>query len=217
VPHSSDALGDIDAFHNHYRNSVRLQERTISAFVRELRAMPCWKDTVMIFLSDHGEQFREHGGLYHNHSLFDEELRVPGWMVAGARALTREQRAAIRTYAGFRTYAQDVHATLVDLLGIADARGTLPLASLIGGRSLLRPRVAADEPAVLLSTSTAVWKSDDARYGVMQASRLIVGAPWGSWTCFDTERDPGERDPLTSNACGTMQETASSAFAGVQR
>ena len=59
-----------------------------------------WDDTALLFLSDHGEQFREHGGLYHNHSLFDEELRVPGWIVADPAALDAAQRAALASLRG---------------------------------------------------------------------------------------------------------------------
>ena len=33
-------LGDTDAFHNHYKNSVLLQERTVSSFLRDLKALP---------------------------------------------------------------------------------------------------------------------------------------------------------------------------------
>ena len=80
--------GDVEHLHNHYRNSVLMQERTVAgACVSALQAAPGWDDTVVIFLSDHGEQFREHGGLYHLSSLFEEQVRIPGWILAGDRAL----------------------------------------------------------------------------------------------------------------------------------
>ena len=86
APHSDNALGDLEAFHNHYRNSVRLEERTLSVFLRGLKALPSWDRTVVVLLSDHGEQFGDHGRLYHNHSLFDDDLRVPGWLCGGPRS-----------------------------------------------------------------------------------------------------------------------------------
>jgi Sulfatase len=213
APHSGDAIGDIAAFHNHYRNSVLQLERTIAAFLREVRAAPGWEDTVVIFLSDHGEQFREHRGLYHNHSLFDEELRVPGFVVAGDKALTDEERSAIATFAGHRTYTQDVHATIVDLFGLQGARATLPFADRVTGRSLVRPRPRL-EPAVLLATSTAVWEPDDARFGVMQGDHMLFGSPAAAWSCFDTHRDPHERKPLPAERCGGLLDLARRAFAG---
>ncbi len=212
-PHSTDPLGNVGAYHNHYRNSVALQERTVAAFLREVRALPTWDATVVLFLSDHGEQFREHGGLYHNHSLFDEELRVPGWIVAGSTAMSSFQRAALHTYAGRRTYMQDVHETVVDLLGVEDQRATLPSSELVTGRSLLRNRQLGAGPVALLATATGVWEPDDARFGATEDERALVGAP-GAWRCFDTAHDPREQSPLPPPACDDLRPAISPKFVG---
>jgi hypothetical protein len=202
LPESRDPIADPVAFHNHYGNSVAMQSRMIADFIRGVRASAAWDDTVVVFLSDHGEQFREHGGLYHNHSLYDEELRVPGFMIAGARALTPEQRFALVSYSGQRTYTEDVHETVVDLLGLEDARATLPFASDVNGRSLLRRRDASRDPIALFATSTAVWEPDDARFGVAQREKKLWGAPGLSWSCYDMRLDPRELRPLPAAACG---------------
>ena len=214
-PSAADGLGDVNAFHNRYRNSVRFQERTVADFLAEVRKLPGWDDTAVVFLSDHGEQFREHGGLFHNHSLYDEELRIPGWITGGPNALSADRRAALATYAGHRTYAEDVHATVVDLLGLHDAEASLPEATHVFGRSLVRPWKRATEPLSLLATSTAVWEPDDARYGVMRGEHKLVSSAQKSWVCFDLSRDPGEHKPLAAEACGDLLVTARSEFAGV--
>jgi hypothetical protein len=214
APHATDPLGDATSFHNHYKNSVRMQERLIAGLIRELRALPRWDETVVVFLSDHGEQFREHGGLYHNHSLYEEELRVPGWIAGGRKGLDDAARAALGSYAGRRTYAEDVHETVVDLLGVEASRAMLPLASRVTGRSLLRTS-APSEPTVLLATSTAVWEPDDARFGVRRGERVLMGAPQSSWACFDTARDPSERAVLPAAACRDLREVATRAFGSI--
>jgi arylsulfatase A-like enzyme len=218
APHSVDPLADVGAFHNHYRNAVLLQERTVASLLREVRALPSWDDTVVVFLSDHGEQFREHGGLYHNHSLFDEELRVPGWIAAGPHAVGGDRIAALRSYAGVRTYMQDVHQTVVDLLGLEDQRGRLPFATQVTGRSLLRERPSGPGPTALLATATTVWEPDDARFGAARDDLVFIGAP-GAWACFDTARDPQEKAPLNPAACDSLRASAvrASAFAAVER
>ncbi len=209
-PQSADPLGDVNAFHNRYRDGVRLQERTLAPLLREIRRSPGWVNTAVVFVSDHGEQFREHGGLYHNHSLYEEEVRVPGWIAAGPQALSAGQRAAIATYASRRTYMQDVHETIVDLFGLEESRASLPLADLVTGRSLLRPSSA--EPTMLLATSTAVWEPDDARYGVMRGDLALFGGPDGAWRCFDVARDPAEHVPRPASACGDLASIADRAF-----
>ncbi len=216
TPHSTDPLGNTAAFHNHYRNSVALQERLVADFVRALRATPGWDDTALLFLSDHGEQFREHGGLYHNHSLYDEELRVPGWLIAGPAAVDTARRAALASHAGRRTYMQDVHETVVDLLGVEDARATLPFAAAVTGRSLLRERPAGEGPTALLATATSVWEPDDARFGATAGERALIGAP-GAWACFDTARDPKEHSPLLGPACDDLRAAVAPVFVGESR
>ena len=77
-PHDASPFGPTPARLNHYRNSVALQARTVSSFLKGLRALPGWDDTVVVFVSDHGEEFREHGANYHLSSLYEEQVRIPG-------------------------------------------------------------------------------------------------------------------------------------------
>ncbi|MDB4935853.1 MAG: Choline-sulfatase [Labilithrix sp.] len=212
APHSTNPVGDVDEFRNHYRNSVALQERTLTGFLRELRALPGWDDTVVLLLSDHGEQFRERGGLYHLHSLFDEEVRVPGFVVGGSRALDDERRAALKTYDGHRTYFADVNATVVDLFGLGAARKAMPFPN-PDARSLVDKRGWSIEPVMLLSTATAVWDEDNVRNGVIIGERLLVGAPGQPWSCFDMARDPFQIEPMSGDRCGRrMRAAADAAF-----
>jgi membrane-anchored protein YejM (alkaline phosphatase superfamily) len=213
TPQSPDPLGDVHAFHNRYLDAVRLQERTLVPLLAGLRALPTWDDTAVLFVSDHGEQFREHGGLYHNHSLFDEEVRVPGWIAAGPHVLDAQQRAGLALNAPRRTYTQDVHETVMDLFGVEDARASLPDADQVTGHSLLRAQMG--EPVALLATSTSVWEPDDARYGVMRGERLLFGGPTGNWWCFDIAHDPNERFPKAADACGDLLQVARTEFGGV--
>ncbi len=212
TPDSDDPLGDATLFHNRSGNSVRLQERTLAGMIRELRRLPSWDDTAVVVLSDHGEQFREHGAIYHNHSLYEEELRVPGWLVAGSRVLGDEERASLAAFARSRTYAQDVHATIVDLLGVD--RRALPMDD-PAARSLVRPR-AAGEPFALMATTTAVWEPDTAIIGAMEGEHKVFGPPGGgvhAFTCIDVLRHPSEVTPSSSDAwCAPMIERARAAF-----
>jgi hypothetical protein len=212
APHVDDPSVDVHAYFNHYRNSVLMQERLLAGFLRELRALPSWDDTAVVFVSDHGEQFGEHGHTHHNHSLFDVDLRIPGWIVAGARALDDGQRAAIRSYAGVRTFSQDVNATVVDLMGARAARRSLPYGDRVPGRSLLRPHDPAQDPVVLLATSTGVWEPYDAVFGVMRQERVLVGAPRSPWTCYDLAADPGQKRAAAASKCQDLRATAERTF-----
>ena len=211
-PHDESPLADVELLHNHYRNSVLMQERTMADFVRALRSTPGWDDTVVLFLSDHGEQFREHGGLYHLSSIFEEQVRVPGWLVSGNHALTGEQRIALQSWVPRRTYSQDVNATVLDLFGVLGERGSFPFADRLTGRSLLR-RPPGDEPMVLMSTASGVWEPDDAKYGVMQGDLLAVRSASGTWWCYDMKTDPAEISQRGSYpACAPLIELGTRRF-----
>jgi phosphoglycerol transferase MdoB-like AlkP superfamily enzyme len=206
APHSEDPFGDLQALRNHYANSVLMQDRAVAGLVRALRALPRWDDTVVIFLSDHGEQFREHGGLYHLNTVFDEEVRVPGWILAGDRAITKEARAALATYVGRRTFSQDVHATILDLVGVLDARASLPEGDRITGRSLLRPY--AGDPDALVATTSGVWDDDNPRWGVMRGELLLVGSTVHPWHCYDMRKDPRQVAPFAASDCAGLLDVA---------
>jgi hypothetical protein len=211
-PHDAKPWGDTEKLHNHYRNSVLLQERTVTDFLRKLRAMPRWDDTVVLFLSDHAEQFREHGRLYHLNHIFDDEVRVPGFLLAGPLAVTADQRAAVATFAGERTYTQDVHATVLDLLGVFDARESLPLADRVAGRSLLRPRPPS-EPIALMSTQSGVWEDDDPRFGARRGPWLVVGTDRVPFQCFHTPSDRLHHRPQPAEVCpASLVEAAKTHF-----
>jgi arylsulfatase A-like enzyme len=46
--------------------------------IKEMFRLFGWdRNTLLIFVSDHGEEFREHGGVRHGRTLFDEVLRIP--------------------------------------------------------------------------------------------------------------------------------------------
>jgi glucan phosphoethanolaminetransferase (alkaline phosphatase superfamily) len=210
-PHDASPFGDTLKLHNHYRNSVLMQERTMAEFLGELRKLPTWDDTVVLFLSDHGEEFREHGGLYHLTTVFDEEVRVPGWILAGPSALDAGQRASVRAYRGRRTYTEDVHATVMDLLGVLDQKG-LPFEQQTAGRSLLRP-ATRDEPMVLLSTASGVWEADVVRRGVMRGNLLAVQSGT-DWLCYDTKMDPTEQARTGRERCAALIAFGEQRFVG---
>ena len=212
-PESTNPIGDPYPLSNHYRNSVLLEERQVSDFLRTLRTLPSWDDTVVVLVSDHGEQFRERGGLYHLHSLFEEEVRIPGFVLTGPRGLDEAQKKALATYHDRRTFTADVNATIVDLLGAGDVRASFPLANPLA-RSLLRPYAPTEEPLTLMSTTTAVWDAETVRYGGIWSESLLSGGPGLPWQCFKVRGDPNERTPLGRETCPPRLQAATAVFEG---
>ncbi len=61
-----------------YDAEVRSMDDALGVLIETLRQRDLYDDTVIVFTSDHGEEFGEHGVVgWHSHTLYDELLRVP--------------------------------------------------------------------------------------------------------------------------------------------
>jgi arylsulfatase A-like enzyme len=61
-----------------YDAEILSVDRGFARLAEGLKALDLYDDTLIVFTSDHGEEFGEHGRVgWHSHSLYDELLRVP--------------------------------------------------------------------------------------------------------------------------------------------
>ena len=60
-----------------YQAEVNFVDVQIGRLVEELKSLGMYDRTTMIITADHGEEFWEHGGFEHGHTMYDELLRVP--------------------------------------------------------------------------------------------------------------------------------------------
>lgn len=147
-----------------------------------------WEETVIVFVSDHGEEFLDHGGWDHGKTLHSEMLdiplivRIPG--VGNGRTVTKQAQHA------------DVLPTILDALGIQ-----IPTA--VEGRSLL-PWMAGDVGPAETEEIAFSWLDE---HGVQAASattpdwRLIHQcAPKIGRSLYDRQTDPREQKDLNEES-----------------
>lgn len=60
-----------------YDQEIRYTDDHISRLIDTLNRLDISDETLVIISSDHGEEFWEHDGLMHGHTLYDEQLLVP--------------------------------------------------------------------------------------------------------------------------------------------
>ena len=180
-------------------------ENQIAAYDSEIRYLDHWlgeldrgmgwaagRDTFLMLVSDHGEEFLEHGAVGHRFSLHAEVNDVLMMVAAPGAA------------AGARVGA---NASLVDVLPtLLDAAGLEPPPGL-AGRSLA-PLLAA--PAAELGERALfahrVRGKSERPLDERRALWAIVSGPWkllldetdGSARLYDTAADPGETEDLAA-------------------
>ncbi|MGH7327719.1 MAG: hypothetical protein ACREJX_05155, partial [Polyangiaceae bacterium] len=98
--------------------------------------------------------------------------------------------------------SQDFHETVIDLFGVYDAKSTFPFSSLATGHSLLRSE-GQGQP-LFVATSTAVWESDESKYGVIEGDKKLFATVGGYWACFNLRLDPAEHSPTPLWFCKGM-------------
>jgi arylsulfatase A-like enzyme len=116
-----------------YDGAIRYTDDQIGGFLERLRVLGLDDETLVVFLSDHGEEFREHGGFLHN-DVYQEVLRVPLILRFPGDAPEEGRGHRIREVARLI----DVMPTLLEFVGLrvpdhAQGRSLLPLLRGAGG------------------------------------------------------------------------------------
>lgn len=157
-----------------YDGEVAYTDAEIGRLLEHLGRSGRDEETIVVFTADHGEEFLDHGGFEHGHSMFDELLRVP--LIArwpdGPRGRVVEE--IVRHI--------DVAPTLCRLAG-------LPVPDSFAGASLLEVR--GDRPVLAHGN---FW--GEPRTALVSGGyKLIVDAQQRG-ALFDLSADPRERKNL---------------------
>lgn len=198
-------------FFNHYQNAIHQQDIHLARILSAIREKPGGERTVIVYTSDHGEAFREHGQMGHTFSLFDEEVLVPAWIDAPPGTLSEEEEHNLKAKERAFTFHPDLTVTVLDLLGVWDDPAIDPYRSKILGTSLLRPEV--NERALPMTNCAAVWSCAFENWGYMRKEMKLEARAWDSeYHCWDLRLDPSESVNLGAAACGDLKDRAMRTF-----
>lgn len=163
-----------------YDAAIRHNDRYFGELLTELEKRGLLEQTVVVLLSDHGEELFDHGSWSHGLTLYEEQLRVPFIMrFPGERAPrgVRSQRRARQV---------DVLPTLLDYL-------SLPTPPDLDGSSLIAPPAAPAHGFADLDLD-----GRRATSWVEGAHKLICDLK-GKCRLFDLQQDPGEQEDLAAD------------------
>ncbi|MBW2315486.1 MAG: sulfatase [Deltaproteobacteria bacterium] len=179
APNAPEAV--VRAAVRRYDGEIRHADEALGEFLGELRTRGLYDAAAIVVTGDHGEEFRERGGQYHGHTLYEEQIHVPLVMK--------------------HPYQAPAAAPIEHLVSIMDELPTLaeaagwPLPPEIEGRSLLST-IGGGGP--IRDALTASTRLDGAHAdALITADRKLIRtlAPDASTRVFDLVGDPGEQAP----------------------
>ncbi len=180
-----------------YDGEIAANDASFGRLVDDLRARRLLDRSAVVFTSDHGEEFHEHGGWRHAESLFEEVLRVPlvvrlpGGTSSGVTVVDPADQI-------------DIAPTLLDLASIP-APPELPGASLLPvigggaappGESLAWLRHPAFDVVAIRDGNWKWLRHEGALREVTGEVGGVAGAGEAAEALYDLEADPGERRNL---------------------
>jgi arylsulfatase A-like enzyme len=173
-----------------YLAEVRGMDRELGAFFDDLRARHLYERATILVVSDHGEEFLDHGDMRHGKTLYQEMIHVPVVLKLPGNALAGTRIAGAVGLA-------DLAPTLLGALG-------LPPLGAVDGRDLwdpttkrLRDESAPQVAALKLDTHHKAALVDDAR-------KLILDYR-ATDQLFDLDADPHERHNLLPDAAADAE------------
>jgi arylsulfatase A-like enzyme len=181
-PYRSTHFGSSDM--DRYDSEIRHVDGEVERLIRGVRQRLS-RDVIVILSADHGEEFHEHGGVYHGSTVYEEQVRVP--LIVNAPGLPpRRVAAPVSTI--------DIAPTLLGFLG-------LPASESMRGRDLRPLAIGVAQPPQPVF-SAVIHK----KMVVQWPYKLIADLRFGLFELYQLERDPHERDNLADRAPERVSE-----------
>jgi arylsulfatase A-like enzyme len=182
-----------------YEGEVLYADRQFGAFLDLLRYLGLYDRSVIVLVSDHGEEFYEHGGFDHGRTLYEELLHVP--LIV---KLPGKKNAGLRV--SQRVSTLDLPPTILTLLhrafgGLRLHGKPLPIensGSLADERELFSEvRVGPSETQASVDLAAVVSAGVHCIQSALKTDRF--GRPAPPLQVFDLSADPGEQAPLAES------------------
>jgi arylsulfatase A-like enzyme len=154
-------------------------------------------DTVIIVLSDHGEEFGEHGKKFHGHQIYQESIHVPLMVrIPGGEPALVESRVGL----------VDLFPTILDITGIEHDRSRLQGVSLL--RTAAGATEADDRPVFSMLADREKEPTQRAKAVLRDNWKYVHDLTRNRKELYDLHLDPREKSNMAGQKLPVMDELA---------
>ncbi len=190
-----------------YDASIADVDDELGRLIEDLKARGQFENTIFIITADHGEEFLDHGMLYHGNQLHRELVGIP--LIMAGPGIPKGKRVNERVENRF------LAGTLLKHLGLETPGGLAGVDLLSNAETL-----AGSEEAAFISTTLGMWPRAGGphwkgltMHGVMLGDELLMWVPEGpegqsAVALFDMSVDPDARKDLSverPERCAALQ------------
>jgi len=176
---------DIATLIDRYDEEIRYVDQRFANLVDTFEKLGLLDDTVVIFLSDHGEGFGEHGYTHHSTSVYSDLIHIPLIIRYPKRFPAGRSQLPVQHI--------DLFPTIAELVGADMAQAAVEGRSLLG--ALAPARRDADETTIIAEHLRKGWGTPG-RAIIRDGYKLVHHLDTDRYELFDVARDAGDANDL---------------------
>lgn len=165
-----------------YDAEILAVDESIGKLIRFLKSNGLYDKSIIIVLSDHGEEFMDHGGFEHGHTLYDELIHVP-LMIKMPYSLRAGERIT------HQVRLIDIMPTILEILDM-DIPGSFQ------GESLLRLIEEGKADKIWPAFSEETHWGDELKSVREGCYKFITNDSLDAFELYNLCSDPGEKKDL---------------------
>ena len=169
---------------------VSHMDEVVGDLIDRLKKMDVFRKSVLIITADHGDEFKEHGGILHTSKLYDELIHIP-LIINGLDSLPKKINEVVGSI--------DIGPTIVDLNNTdkPDEWMGNSLLPLLDGRStrnfVISEMLLRNKNSVINSIRTKKWK-------------FIYDIAENKYELYDLHKDPKELNNISAEYSRKVEE-----------
>jgi len=188
LPHDGFEFGENDI--DLYDGEIAFTDAHIGRVLDKLKEKGLYENTIIVFIADHGEEFRDHGGRKHTNTLYEELIHIP--LIIRVPGFKPQRIETIVT-------ESDVAPTLCKLAGVPIPEQFKGIPLVYGNKSF------EDKNNRVVFAET--FARGNRKIGVLRDNhKLIHDLKKERFFLFDLDQDPAEKDNLAEKRTDVFQQ-----------